>query len=183
MCRVTAIFAAFPASLFIVASTAAQAPLARGDHLRVWNTASCCRHPQVGALDAVTPDSVILRVTNSGTLLGIPRKAITNVERGDGRPSRATRGAAIGFVAGALTGAAFQRLTTHCTQCPQRAWGVPFVGLASGVAGMFVGAAIGARHETEVWTRVTLPQIVGVGLTPGVRHAGQPTRLTFALSF
>jgi hypothetical protein len=186
MCRFPSLFLALLTNSLIVTAAAAQERLSRGDHVRVWHSATCCKRPQVGTLDAVSHDSVILQVSRSGTLVGIARNAITSVERGHRDGSHAQGGAAIGLVAGVAVGFAAARLNpSHCSpgyDCIGRKFSRTIAPIGGGLLGLLVGAVVGAKHPYERWDPVALPDRVGVRITPGVQRDGRRTQLTLTLS-
>ena len=185
MCRFASIVLALLTNSLSVTAASAQDPLSRGDHVRVRHSAPCCKSPQVGTLEAISRDSLTMYVAHNGTPVAIVRTAITSVERGHRDGSHAMEGAAIGLLAGAAAGVAATLLKpSHCSpgyDC-YRGLNTAFAGAGGGLLGMLIGAVVGAHHPYERWDPVTLPDRVGVRITPGIQRVDHQTQLTLALS-
>jgi hypothetical protein len=137
--------------------------LGPGTRVRVHHADPCCVTPVTGSLVSVSGDSLVLSWRLGR--LALPRTAVQSLERGYDVGSRTTKGAFLGFLAGAAVGAATVLVTTDCQGddiC--RRFTPVFAGIGAGIgslAGAAVGAIIGRSIRREEWRSVPLPARVG----------------------
>jgi hypothetical protein len=186
MCRLASLFLALVTNSFLFTAASAQAPLSRGDRVRVWHSSTCCKRPLVGMLDTASHDSVILRMSRGSPAVGISRNAITSIERGRRDGSHAREGAVVGLVAGAAAGFAASHISpSHCQpgyECIGRKFSLTFDPIIGGVLGMLIGAVVGAHHPYERWEPAALPDRVGARITPSIQYVDHRAELRLAHS-
>ena len=160
-------------TLLVVAPTmpaaAQQKAPVPGDRVRVTLTASAAERfggtRWDARLRAVDADSIALDTTAATGSLVVAKDDVAKFERYDGRKSKAGKGAAIGFVAGALTGGiAAYAASVGGGSCDTGFMSFDFFcedeadtmglagGAAGGVLGLVVGAAVGAASSGDQWT-------------------------------
>ena len=121
-----------------------------------------CRTTQ-GNLVAMTSDSVVLNAGASNERLSVPRDLMTRLRVTSGQRGRAGRGALIGTLVGVGAGAGFgiascAMLETGCYEPPTGAVALG-TGIFGGIAGVLVGATVGAFIKTDRWEEVPLDRL------------------------
>jgi hypothetical protein len=134
-----------------------------------------------GVVLARSADSVTL-AREGGVPVAVPLSALTSLEvsRGKSRSRGAGKGALWGGGVMMLTGAAFSdrpcKRDEGAGTCEQVS--AAENALYSGVAGVMIGAIIGAAVGSEHWVRATLPRSVAVAVAPTVRGVHVAVRLS-----
>ena len=185
-------------TLFIVAvatpAAAQDKTPAPGDRVRITLTASAAERFGGGRWDsrlrAVDADSIALDATATSGALVVAKGDVAKFERYDGHKSKAGKGAAIGFAAGALTGgvAAFAASVSggSCDEgfmsfdffCEDSADTMGLAGAAAGgLLGLVIGAAVGAASSGDHWTLLDGQVQVAPTVIQGVPGVGM--RLEF----
>ena len=128
-----------------------------------------CEH-ETGTLALVNSDSIVIDVSNGGTLAAIPLGQISRFQVSGGRGGAGARGAAYGALGGALLGGLFGIATCNSVQGSSNSpgacalSGAVVVAVPAALLGLILGHSIGK----ETWVDVP---VEGVGLslapTPG----------------
>jgi hypothetical protein len=153
-------------------------PLRPGSLVRVSHTDPCCRSPQVGALESVGLDSVVLRTRHGAdeSRIALARSAVKSLEHSWVTRSYSGRGTALGVLAGVATSVAALAIgAPDCVDCYGVLFIAPYVIGGGALVGGVIGWAIGRAVHHEEWRRVPLPR--RVGLAPGY-DGGLAVRLT-----
>ena len=167
---------------------------APGDRVRITLTASAAERfggeRWDSRLRSVDADSIALDATATSGALVVARGDVAKFERYDGHKSKAGKGAAIGFAAGALTGgiAAFAGAVAggSCDEgtfsldffCEDEAGAMGLLGAAAGgLLGLVIGAAVGAASSGDHWTLLDGQVQVAPTVIQGVPGVGM--RLEF----
>jgi hypothetical protein len=110
---------------------------------------------------SVRPDSLRYSLGPSLATKSLAWQQISEMEASIGRHTRIGRGAGIGFLVGAVGGAALVAALSRTgpgKEGRQLRWVATVAnGLLGGVAGGIVGAVVGSRQRTDDWVPVTLP--------------------------
>lgn len=153
-------------ALVVARPLAAQAgDLHLGDIARVSATTPAL-YNFVGRVVALTDDTLALEPDNAGPRIAIPRAALTSAERRLPNASRAQHtlaGAGIGFLGGAILGAAWGALVTpSCSgaenPCGALA-GAVLGGVGIGTVGLVLGTVIGVGMPVERWRSVMTARV------------------------
>jgi hypothetical protein len=152
--------------------------------VRVSHTDRCCRSPQIGWLESVSADSVVLATDSAGhaVRISLPRAAVQSFEVGEVSGTHTMKGALIGGLGAGVGGAAAILMMTDC-QDDEICHGLrPAIALAVGGASAFVGLVVGGLVGHSVprvrWMPASLPS--RLGLAPNGRD-GLAVRLTLRL--
>ncbi|MGD2152448.1 MAG: hypothetical protein PVG79_04220 [Gemmatimonadales bacterium] len=159
-----------------LAQTDAAAGVNVGDRVRV--RAQTLYGPLVGAVTALSADTLHIQIEQQATTVAIPLAAVTRIEVSRGRKSNFLRGVALGGVVGALAGVFAGFITGEDSMLtpPEAALACGTVGAG---AGALVGGIIGAATGTDRWVAVPLDRLA-VHVSP--RHDGGVT-LSLAYGF
>jgi hypothetical protein len=145
--------------------------LTPGARVRVSHADCCYASPQVGWLESVSADSVVLAAEMSAgraVRLALPRGTVRSLEVGYRSGSHAWRGAGIGALVGAATGVTAVLIGVNCADddeyCPGIKQGLVIAGAGVfALAGTMLGGVIGSSVRREKWLPVAVPAAVGLG--------------------
>jgi hypothetical protein len=149
---------------------AAQAvPLAPGVRVRVTHADTSWPSPQVGSLESVSADSVVIRsATNSRVALS--RASVRSFEQGREAGRYTGRGAALGLLGGVIAaGVVVAAAARECEDICGAVLLAPYAVVGSALVGVFVGTAIGGAVHRIEWRPAALP--ARLGLAPGRQGA------------
>lgn len=130
-------------------------PIAVGGRIRVWTTDA---RKMAGRLEAVTSDTLVVQPEGTAAPVSIPVALLTRIEisrglmsRGESAWRRATWGAVIGAVPGAISlGLQHEQVGGGSSVAKAAALGA----WSGGLFGGLIGAVIGAGHPSEKWEQV-----------------------------
>ncbi|MBI5836719.1 MAG: hypothetical protein HZB25_05710 [Candidatus Eisenbacteria bacterium] len=157
--------------------------LAPGDRIRITELGTTGSEPRTGTVTTAGTDSIVLKLDGVGEMMPFTWNRVASIEASHGRQRHTLTGAVIGLFVGALSGAVLG--VTQCgVSCTGEEIGnkaiAPLIGAGIvGIAGMGVGAAIGAIYTTERWETVPASEWHASGRPDGTRGIG----LRFSVGF
>lgn len=107
---------------------------------------------------STSPDSLRYSVDGGLDTRSVAWQQISKMDASMGRHTNVGRGAGIGFLVGAIGGAAFGAATASGVDGRNAGPMAALVGLPMGALGAFAGAVLGFAGRTEDWVPVTLPR-------------------------
>lgn len=107
---------------------------------------------------STSPDSLRYSMDGGLNTRSVAWQQISKMDASMGRHTNVGRGAGIGFLVGAIGGAAFGAATASGVDGRNRGPMAALVGLPMGALGGFMGAVLGLAGRTEDWVPVTLPR-------------------------
>jgi hypothetical protein len=139
---------------FTSATAQEQPPLEPGQRVRV-TAPDLAIHNQAGRFEAVRGDSLVL--AGAVSTMTFPVASITRLEVSRARKSHTLIGAGIGFVVGALAGAAVgpSAITGDISKGGARLFGAGIGALG----GTVLGLAVGAISKSDRWEEVPLDRL------------------------
>ena len=112
--------------------------------------------PLTGVLAGLSGDTVLIGVPGGAEAVRVPRRAITHVWGQAGRRSGAARISLLGMLVGTAAGVAIAAASTDDVHGPSS----PGIILASGTAGLMLGAALGHTVFREArWVEAPLEML------------------------
>lgn len=146
------------------------APVDSGARLRI--RAPAIAHARLtGTLVSWRQDTIVLRSDLDRALVTVPTATITEIQRSTGRRSNVVRGAAIGTLAGASTGALVALATGQPGNQETRAFIAAFGAVVGGAFGLVAGTIAGALSPGDRWELIPSR---GVGLRVTIPPGGRP---------
>jgi len=135
-----------------------------GERVRVW-VSDMVKKPLSGTLVSLSTDTLVMSVKNQKAFLLLPINSVTKLKIMRGKKKfGVAKGAGLGFIAGALTGAiiGYNRETPdECFDsiCELEGLVVPIYASIAGVLGILSGSFIGATLKRESWQEMPLAKL------------------------
>jgi hypothetical protein len=152
-----------PAAARSQATPSSQWPVAAGSRVRI-QSPLLGERAQTGDVVAAAGDTLVFRQAKSAAPVAIATPNIVKMDISSGTHSRKAKGALLGFLIGAASGAAIAaaayKKPEPCGFCilpDSRAFDATLGGALLGIVGTGVGIIIGAR-QTDIWVPVAVPR-------------------------
>jgi hypothetical protein len=137
----------------------ANAPVQPGQRVRVRSTVTST--PELtGVVEAVRPDTLLVRDDDRSVATAVPLPTVDRLQVSLGRHSHWVRGAGIGFVVGAVTGAVLGAAGHNEEDVFFGPGATAFMGaILLSPIGAATGALVGLMVKTERWETVSLDRV------------------------
>jgi len=145
---------------------AQHAPVSPGTRVRIV-APSVARDQLVGTIRATGKDTLVLDVADRASPFALPFARVETLEVSRGRHSHTLQGLGVGFLIGAVVGAAAGSSCEGDWVCPGPAGGALVLGVVAAVP----GAVIGALARSERWESVPLDRMSVTGGPSGLALA------------